>query len=316
MKLFITLFAITSSFTFIGCSLTNTQRVSSDPNDLSESRLGIIPEQERAVLPYQSKKKGIGTWGWRKSEKAMADLSQGASWYYTWWPHERGVKAPDTMEFVPMIYTREYAKDEYFEMAKQSPSGVLLGFNEPDRAAQANMSVEEALEHWPKFEETGLRLGSPAMADDETRPDSWMRRFLAGTDDYKPQVDFLCVHRYPHTRDPYEALNLLEEYLARVYRTFGLPIWLTEFSMIHFNVGPGGVALFPSDEEQAEFARKASELLESLPYVERYAWFVISPYRREAGFEAANFNLYDENGDVTEVGLAYRDSGRVLPRSE
>ena len=41
---------------------------------------------------------------------------------------------------------------------------MLLGFNEPDLAEQANMTVEKALELWPRLEATGMRLGSPAVA--------------------------------------------------------------------------------------------------------------------------------------------------------
>ena len=37
---------------------------------------------------------------------------------------------------------------------------VLLGFNEPDMAGQADMSVAEALELWPRLQSTGLRLAA------------------------------------------------------------------------------------------------------------------------------------------------------------
>ena len=318
MKFFLVFVSIYVSIIFVGCSAISSKYDASIKRGGVESVSGVIPAKPRVVSPHQSKKKGVGTWGSRTSAKKMLDVSQGASWYYTWWPHERGVVAPESMEFVPMIYTREYVKDDYFEMAKQSSSGVLLGFNEPDRMQQAGMSVEEAWEHWPKFEATGLRLGSPSMAGngEEIYPFSWLKRFLAGNENYKPRVDFICIHRYPHTRDPEEALNNLKYHLDRVYEEFGLPIWLTEYSMIHFHVGPDGIALFPTEEAQAQFARESSELLESLPYVERYAWFVLDYYTAERGFDVANIHLYDKNGDVTRVGRAYRDGGRVLPEKE
>ena len=46
----------------------------------------------------------------------------------------------------------------------QSAGRVLLGFNEPDLAVQSNMTVDQALDLWPKLQATGLELGSPAVA--------------------------------------------------------------------------------------------------------------------------------------------------------
>jgi hypothetical protein len=40
----------------------------------------------------------------------------------------------------------------------------LLGFNEPDMAAQSNMTVDQALCLWPKLMDAGRVLGSPAVA--------------------------------------------------------------------------------------------------------------------------------------------------------
>ena len=41
---------------------------------------------------------------------------------------------------------------------------VLLGFNEPDRSDQSNMTVEEAIALWPQLVQKSNRLGSPAVA--------------------------------------------------------------------------------------------------------------------------------------------------------
>jgi hypothetical protein len=46
---------------------------------------------------------------------------------------------------------------------------TILGFNEPDLAGQANMTVGQALDLWPRLQATGRRLGSPAVAYGGTR---------------------------------------------------------------------------------------------------------------------------------------------------
>ncbi len=262
-----------------------------------------VLDDDSITLP--SSKKGIGSWYWEHTEKTMEDLSKSAGWFYTWKADRVWVHHPDNMEFVPMIYTADFATTENFTKAKESTSGILLGFNEPDRASQADLTVEQALSYWPMFEATGLRLGSPAIAGDERQNNSWLERFINGTDDYKPRVDFICVHRYPWTTDPNEAIADLKRYLEDVHQKFNKPIWLTEFAMIKFGADPQ----FPTDADQAKFAKEAVELLESLDYVERYAWFVIMPYTAPPGFHISNIHLYDGNGDITIVGEAYRDAG-------
>jgi hypothetical protein len=268
------------------------------PDDNTEDR--DVNSEEKVVA-----KRGIGSWTWRYTEKSMEDMSKTAGWFYTWKADRVWVHHPDNMEFVPMIYTADFATTENFEKAKRSTSGILLGFNEPDMKVQANMTAADALTLWPKFEETGLRLGSPAIAGDERKVGNWLDEFLKGTDNYKPKVDFICVHRYPQTNDPDEALLDLKNYLEGVYEKYKKPIWLTEFAMIKF----GADQQFPTDAGQAKFAKEASEMMDDLQYVERYAWFVIMPYTAEPGFDVENIHLYDGDGNITQVGKAYRDAG-------
>ncbi|MEV0408193.1 glycosyl hydrolase [Actinoallomurus sp. NPDC050550] len=62
---------------------------------------------------------------------------------------------------------------------KEAKAGgtTLLGFNEPDMAGQANMSVEQALALWPRLQATGMRLGAPAVAFGADRPGGWLDRY-------------------------------------------------------------------------------------------------------------------------------------------
>ena len=59
----------------------------------------------------------------------------------------------------------------------------LLGYNEPDRSDQANMSVAHAIEQWPEMFKSGLRLGSPAPS---STPKAWLTDFMAICD--KPEL--------------------------------------------------------------------------------------------------------------------------------
>jgi hypothetical protein len=87
-----------------------------------------------------------------------------------------------------------------------------------------------------------------------------------------------------------------------VYRKFRLPIWLTEYSLVRWNAPP----VYPDWELQADFAAKSVKLLETLGFVERYAWYSLPPKTKDIRERTA---LYDENGDPTPVGIAYRRAG-------
>ncbi|HEX2226270.1 MAG TPA: glycoside hydrolase family protein [Candidatus Binatia bacterium] len=249
-------------------------------------------------------KKGVGAWYFPSVNRALVDVN--VSWYYTWQPHTMQISRPDGVEFVPMIWDETFVKPNELELAKESGS-VLLGFNEPDGADQANMTVEEALNLWPQLMATGLRLGSPAPAANPSLPGSWLERFMMGARARGYRVDFLAVHWYGDKFDVDEAVNGLKDFLEAVYHKYQLPIWLTEYGLIRWSEPP----VFPSWEQQAEFAAKSVEMLERLPFVERYAWFSLPPSTKDGSDTTA---LYDQNGEPTPVGIAYRKAGLKLGR--
>ena len=57
-------------------------------------------------------------------------------------------------------------------------------------------------------------------------------------------------------------------------------------------------------EDNAKFARESIELMESLPFVERYAWFAPLVSRRDRYY--SNVGMIGRGGSFTPVGLAFR----------
>lgn len=189
--------------------------------------------------------------------------------------------------------------------AVQEHGPNLLGFNEPDIPSQANMSVEQALDLWPQLEATGLRLGSPATARDGSVAGSWLDRFMAAAEQYGYRVDFIQLHYYSPDFATDQAVANLEHYLNAVYERYGLPIWLTEYGLADFFSGPDVAQ--PTEAESAAFAAASTELLEQLPFVERYAWFSLTTWDH-----IPTLSLFNNDGEETEVGTAYR-LGEVPP---
>lgn len=257
------------------------------------------PADLGATTPVPLAKKGVGFWN---SDGGSSQISGkitalGCGWYYNWTaepdPNAQAIAA----EFVPMIWGPKNATPETFQRLRKSGCDTLLGFNEPDKKGQANLSVAQALELWPELMATGLRLGSPAPAE----PDGWLPEFMAEAERRRLRVDFICLHWYQdvtHTN----AVEHLRQFLTEQWDRYRKPIWLTEFS------GSTGEWIQPANPpvdaaRNAEFVRRVVPMLESLPFVERYAWFELqwanAPWEHVA-------LVNPKTGALTEVGRAYR----------
>ncbi|MEU4739633.1 sigma-70 family RNA polymerase sigma factor [Actinosynnema sp. NPDC023658] len=240
----------------------------------------------------RSVKKGVSTWRFDGVTRALSDV--GAGWFYNWAPTREDVQAPPGVEYVPMIWGAKTVTPANLAAVGQQGT-TLLGFNEPDLGEQSNMTVEQALDLWPQLQATGMRLGSPAVAHSGDRVGGWLDRFLAGARQRGLRVDFIALHWYGSDFGP-AAVGHLRNYLDAVHARYGLPIWLTEYSLMDFS---GGGVRYPDAQQLADFAGGSSRMLEGLPYLERYAWFALPADKPGTG-------LYLPGGTPNRAGEAYR----------
>jgi hypothetical protein len=243
--------------------------------------------------PVGTAKKGAGTWNFTGVDQTLADA--GLSWYYTWGP--KGFSLPAVSpEFVPMIWGADDAR----QMNIDAGSDYLLGFNEPDVADQANLTVDEALALWPQLVATGRRLGSPAVSSGAAAAGGWLDRFLSGASSRDLPVDFVALHWYGSDfADADNATLDLCNYLASVYDRYGKPIWLTEYALADFTRGVPD-ATYPTSAQQKAFVNASVPMLESLPFVQRYAWFALS----DSG-SSYHTGLYSDASTLTPAGADY-----------
>ncbi|MFF7854447.1 sigma-70 family RNA polymerase sigma factor [Streptomyces sp. NPDC007904] len=241
-------------------------------------------------------RKGVGVWSFPGASQAL-DRS-GAGWYYTWSTGHPGITASGGADFVPMIWGADSVTPRALAEAKAA-GPYLLGFNEPDFGSQANMSVEQALDLWPRLESAGSVLGSPAVAHSGDRPGGWLDRFMTGAEQRGHRVDFIALHWYGADFRTEAAVEQLRGYLNAVHERYGKPIWLTEFALIDFSRG----TRYPTDEEQAAFLTSATKMLAGLPYLQRYAWFGLGTDESGPGT-----TLFRGGSTTTPQGRAFRSA--------
>lgn len=242
------------------------------------------------AAPASSARKGVGVWTFNGVNTALS--RSGASWYYTWSPTHSGISGPG---FVPMIWGGKSADASSLAAAKQA-GPYLLGFNEPDMAGQANMTVDQALSLWPKLEATGKVLGSPAVAYGGDTAGGWLDRFMSGAGQKGYRVDFIALHWYGGDFTTPDAVAQLKSYVQAVHNRYHKPIWLTEFALADFSNG----TRYPTDQQQAAFVTAATKMLDGLPYLQRYAWFGLP-----AKDDGPSTGLFRSGPVATDAGRAF-----------
>ena len=242
-------------------------------------------------------KKGIGmgykipTWSSR-----VARLKP--FWHYAW-NKELNEAIPDSVEFVPMIWGKNSLNNEALENLKNlRETGQIkhvLGFNEPDLETQSHMSVDEAIALWPKLEEIGVPLGSPAPAG---LRNGWLEEFMLKAEQNNLRVDFICIHLYLNN-NPQLFLDMIDE----TYNKYNKPIWITEMAVVDNQA----TSIDNNKYSPIQILGTMRTLLPELynrKYVHRFAWF--------NGTESSpnyprlySSRLYNDDESMTELGEYY-----------
>jgi hypothetical protein len=261
----------------------------------------------QAIAPRHHPKKGLATTAARL--EAQNTLIP-AAWSYTW-----GRQLPTQFPFLAAGHNfnpMQWGNFNWQHGTQQGPPDLLLGglqasalpvhlmgFNEPDKLDQANMSVEQALLRWPRLEALNVPLVSPAPAN---AFGGWLAAFFDGATTAGMRTDYTAVHWYANPN----ATSLIN-HLQNVYTTFGKPVWLTEFSAVRWS---GTTTWTHADNYNflAEFMWRA----EALPWLKRYSLFLFIEGPSDNPNQSANdpveaprSNALRADGSLTPLGELY-----------
>jgi autotransporter-associated beta strand protein len=247
--------------------------------------------------------------GWGGTASRYPSDAMNPNWYYNW---GRTAIAGASSEFVPMAWgSSSVTNDASFGQLLGHSSEYILGFNEPERADQANMTVAEAIALWPRLMTTGKKLVSPAVSDDATGR-AWLTSFLSEINRLNLRVDAVAFHWYGDVRSTTAStsfLNRVDWFHNAFANTAGqkYPIWITEFGGIDWTGGVNPV----TQEMNAQFLAGALPGLDSRSHVQRYAWFGWrdetslgggTPFTPTAAGDLYNGRTYATGQTVTLVG--------------
>lgn len=210
-------------------------------------------------------------WDWvSKKGKAGWDPNKlNCTWYYDW---NIGGGSSSNYNYVGIRQNSGWPS--WSSINGKAGINHLLGFNEPDRPDQSNMTVDQAVSNWPGFMQSGYRIGSPAPATPEN---SWITDFLAKTDSLNYRIDFVAIHCYWGGLTPSQWYSRLKSIYDRVKR----PLWITEWN----NGANWTTETWPTDttlalQKQLSDLKGILQVLDTTSFVERYAEYDWVQYKR------------------------------------
>lgn len=246
-----------------------------------------------------------GWCGWNADEIQMANVTC----YYDW---NVGGTTTANYEYTPIRQNGGWPS--WGEINGKQDVSHLLGFNEPDRPDQANMTFQEMIDQWPEMMKSGLRVGSPAWSNPWGGNGGNLFDFIDKCDELNYRVDFVALHCYWGGKSPQSWYNDLKY----IHERTGRPLWITEW-----NNGANWTNEWWPDASHAYTDANAQkqlndlkgilEVLDTASFVERY--FI--------------YNWVEDcraivlNGELTLAGeyyaqnrsqIAYNSKNEVIPR--
>jgi len=253
-------------------------------------------------------KKGLGL---SSDMAANVDVSNfNLGWYYNWGYTPYTSEKFSTIEYVPMLWGTGSNDGNVLANIKAQGYTQVLGYNEPELwIDQSKIPVEDCIQKWHTFSDSGLRVGSPATALCPLWSTDWFQPFMQAIYHDKTQnVDFIAIHHYWNYVQIDDEKNAALDFLELIdwtYEVYKKPIWITEFAIGDSNTPFSGY----DDKAKAEVYKYMKLVLEGLnqrDHVERYAWFSFDSTSTQYGASGL-FN--HSTGEISELGKLYADIG-------
>jgi hypothetical protein len=213
---------------------------------------------------------------------------------YSWAQVENNdVGAP----FVPMMHRPTESTAEAWlanvDKAAKKGSKAVMGFNEPDIAAQANLSPAAACAAWKEYmnpiaaSHPEMTIIGPSVSNSGSTGQglSWLSSF------HEVCPDAVVHATNLHFYDIYESATIdrFKAHIEKGAAVYGKPVWVTEFGL-----NPGSA----SQTQAASFLKEAMAYLDASDKVQGYSWFMVGDGENQ-------LNVGTELSEVGKVYAAY-----------
>ncbi|MDD3078814.1 MAG: glycosyl hydrolase [Paludibacter sp.] len=243
--------------------------------------------------------------GWCGGDPGLVDTLN-CTWYYSWSADKNSTY---NYQYVPIKQSTGWPG--FDEIYNKTNVSHLLGYNEPDRSDQSDVTVEEAIAQWPELMKSGLRLGSPVPSN-PGNGNGWLYDFLDKCDSLNYRVDYVVVHAYWGGLSPESWYSKLKGEYNKCGKR---PIWITEW-----NNGANWTNEYWPDDVEGQEAKQLSDLkkilnvLDTCSFIERYS---IYDWVNEVRINSNNdtktvVRAMIWNGEVTPAGEYYRDNKSAI----
>ncbi|MCL2138416.1 MAG: glycosyl hydrolase [Treponema sp.] len=218
--------------------------------------------------------------GQNTASQDMALLSPGVSWFYSWGnsmsSNLANYMVRDNVVFAPMIWNgvnnssnQTTITNRIKDLKQKNPQiEYLLAYNEPNFNGQANLTPAQAAADWPRLKQIaadcGLKIISPALNytpdSNHLQPLDWFKAFIAQPNVKLSDMYGIALHCYM------SYPSAIKGFTADDFRSYGLPIWVTEFCAWDGSA--------QNLEWQEKYLSEICTYFEQDPMIAGYAWFI------------------------------------------
>ncbi len=227
--------------------------------------IGVLPDALNGNVQFIY----VTPWKWT-SKKGIAGNPGNSRLNLLWW-YDWNIDQSSTRDLEYVAIRQQQFWPSLSQNWQSLGINTILGYNEPDQANQANLSVSTAISSWGDVLGTGLRAGSPATSDGGRS--SWLYPFMSQADAAGLRVDFVAIHYYQshNPSDPSGCASQMLSFLQDIWNNTHRPIWVTEWN--------NGANWTDSQNPPPTYAQQQAcvqamvNMLETTPFVERYALY-------------------------------------------
>lgn len=260
----------------------------------------VAPSSAPASSSAAPKPSGAPTYSGSKRGLAYNDgelcstFGKSFGFAYNWGQTEsKDVGAP----FVPMMHKPQDSTAEAWlanvDTAVKGGSKAVMGFNEPDIAAQANMTPEAACAAWKEYmnpiasAHPDVTILGPSVSNSGSANQGlqWLDTF------HKVCPDAIVHASNIHFYDIYEeaTIDRFKAHVEKAAANYGKPVWVTEFGL-----NPGSA----TEDQAAQFLKEAMSFMDNSSDCEGYSYFMVGTGENQ---------LNTANG-LSKVGQVYASS--------